>query len=100
MWNNFYEYDSSFTNSSQDMLFVDTAVQTTFYDVSIAQEEIFDGFESDGSNLSPLDDDEVIYTNIKESHLNETIMEPKENLDNNQTSVLTTRSGKVYEKTR
>ena len=75
---------------------MDTAVQTTFPDVSIAQEEIFDRFESDASNLSPLDEDEVIYANIKESELNVDIMDPIENLDYNQISSSTTRSGKVY----
>ena len=96
-WNNLFEYDSSFTNSSQDILFMDTAVQTTFPDVSIAQEEIFEEFESDASNLSPLDEDEVIYANIKERELNVDIVDPIENLeDDNQISSSITRSGKVY----
>ena len=97
-WNNLFEYDSSITSSSQDILFMDSAVQTTFPEVSFAQEEIFDGFEPDASDLSTIDEDEVIYVNIKEIELNVEIIDPttEEVEDNKPNDSSTTRSGKVY----
>ena len=97
-WNNLFEYDSSITSSSQDILFMDSAVQTTFPEVSFAEEEIFDGFESDASNLSIIDEDEVIYANIKEIELNVDIIDPTtEEMEHNEPNdSSTTRSGKLY----
>ena len=92
--NNLFEYDSSFANSSQDILFMDSAVQT---EVNIAEEESFGGFEADASDLSSLDEDEVIYANIKEIELNVDIVDPTQRVEDDKANAKSiTRSGKVY----
>ena len=73
---------------------MDSAVQT---EVNIAEEESFGGFEADASDLSSLDEDEVIYANIKEIELNVDIVDPTQRVEDDKANAKSiTRSGKVY----
>ena len=94
-WNDFFEYDPSIESSSNDILFVDSAVQTSPLEISFAEEEHF-AFETDENILSSLDEDEIIYLNIKEPKLNEDIMESTDIMHSDQALKSTTRSGKLY----
>ena len=94
-WNDMFEYDPSIESSSNDVLFVESAVQTSPLEISFAEQEHF-GFESDEHNVSSLDEDEIIYLNIKEPKLNEDIMNSSDIMHSDQDMKSSTRSGKVY----
>ena len=72
-WNDMFEYEPSIKSSSNDDLFVESAFQTSPLEISFAEQEHF-CFESDEHDISLLDEDKIIYKNIKEPKLNEDIM--------------------------
>ena len=95
-WDDLFEYDPSIESNSDDMLYVDSAVQTSLAEVTFAQEEEF-GFASDDHNvMSSLDEDDIIYLNIKEPNINEDIMRFNSTMNSEQDERSATRSGKVY----
>ena len=83
-------------SNSDDVLYVDSAVQTSPAEVTFAEEEQF-GFENDEHNvMSSLDEDEIIYVNIKEPNISEDIMRFNSTINSEQDMRSATRSGKVY----
>ena len=95
-WDDLFEYDPSMESDSDDKLYVDSAVQTSPIEVTFAEEEEF-GFTSDDHNvLSSLDEDDIIYLNIKEPNINEDIMRFNSTMNSEQDMRSATRSGKVY----
>ena len=94
-WDDLFEYDPSMESNS-DVLYVDSAVQTSPAEVTFAEEEQF-GFENDEHNvMSSLDEDEIIYVNIKEPNISEDIMRFNSTINSEQDMRSATRSGKVY----
>ena len=103
-WDDLMEYDpsieinsTSVENSSNDVLYVHSAVQTSIPELTLAEEEQFSFVSNDDNqDLSPLEEDEIIYINIKEPNLNEDIMKPTEIMHKDEAKNSTTRSGKRY----
>ena len=94
--NDIMEYDPSMSSSSNDILFMDVAVQTSNHEISIAEPENFNS-DDEIQNLSSLDEDKIIYLNISEIKMNEDIIASPATSDQEETPTRSvTRSGKVY----
>ena len=90
------EYDPSMSSSSNDILFVDIAVQTSNKEITMAEAENFNS-DDEIQNLSSLDEDEIIYLNISEIKMNEDITASAVTTDQEKTPTRSvTRSGKIY----
>ena len=90
------EYDPSMSSSSNDILFVDIAVQTSNNEITMAEAENFNS-DDEIQNLSSLDEDEIIYLNISEIKMNEDITASAVTTAQEKTPTRSvTRSGKIY----